>query len=589
MAAAPAVFETQPGEKARFFLQAGLSDETKQELTREIERHGGCLTDKVPIQGFVVIDPRSSGGQRLVSRWRTPDKPGRRVVPTTFVRACILHNGILPPIFTRDSRPLRMHVDGSVEDQTVRDRAYERIWHSGGDPTTPFSDADVVLVAEDNHSMAAVRAEVAGMRPQPHVEYLGWVKQCANNGECRFSPRPQPNARKTDTKPSGKSGGRARNEYTPADDYELSKYIAHKFPDQTQPGRAGNKLYRDLCDDVETYTWAARHPWSSWREHYIKNRDSFDRRIKKYCEEHDLAPLADEDSTVKSKRISKKNLSNGSATNPDEGSSAGEDNAAPPEAKSPRKRRRATRKKAMPPEKLTPSPTVKAEEATEAELPPPPAPGPSQPLRRSPSRDSWGSQWEVRVAPEDDRPDWAKRGRKRSADEAAPDYTVPTKKARREEQQAPNSEPANERQVSHPPVAALPADDSVTEDSASLAEADAVDVLAQGPAAIAESTQTQDSSVATQSEALGETQQLLAAHNAIVAGRHASPPPIAGPSHDNSTHEIDAQLSQIAHKYRFYLQDVVTVYDNVNDLQKTEQVFGDMRKAADTVLHNYGF
>lgn len=87
------------------------------------------MIDKVPLQGFVLIDAATEYGQRLVTRWRTPNNPQRRVVPASFVEACIKARGIIPPIFTaKNGDPLRIHIHHSIQVELVRDRAHERIW-----------------------------------------------------------------------------------------------------------------------------------------------------------------------------------------------------------------------------------------------------------------------------------------------------------------------------------------------------------------------------------------------------------------------------------------------------------------------------
>lgn len=76
----------------------------------------------------MLVDPTSPEGLRLIQRWRTPDKPHRRIVPVTFIAACIQAKGIIPPIFTSADGPLLFHIHDSVRKQLQRDRAAERIW-----------------------------------------------------------------------------------------------------------------------------------------------------------------------------------------------------------------------------------------------------------------------------------------------------------------------------------------------------------------------------------------------------------------------------------------------------------------------------
>lgn len=49
-------------------------------------------------------------------------------------------------------------------------------------------DADVVIVGEDEATIARVRKEYAGRRPPVRVEAVSWIKRCINAGECIYSP-----------------------------------------------------------------------------------------------------------------------------------------------------------------------------------------------------------------------------------------------------------------------------------------------------------------------------------------------------------------------------------------------------------------
>ena len=41
-----------------------------------------------------------------------------------------------------------------------------------------------------------------------------------------------------------------RQEFSIDDDLQLVAYLARHAPDKAKSGRLGNKLYKDLCDDV---------------------------------------------------------------------------------------------------------------------------------------------------------------------------------------------------------------------------------------------------------------------------------------------------------------------------------------------------
>lgn len=47
------------------------------------------MTEKIPLSGYVLIDPDTDSGNRLFEKWTKPDRPDRYVVSYTFVRASI--------------------------------------------------------------------------------------------------------------------------------------------------------------------------------------------------------------------------------------------------------------------------------------------------------------------------------------------------------------------------------------------------------------------------------------------------------------------------------------------------------------------
>ncbi|KAJ7062875.1 hypothetical protein C8F01DRAFT_1135555 [Mycena amicta] len=72
-----------------------------------------------------------------------------------------------------------------------------------------------------------------------------------------------------------------RKTYDSDDDNLLIKYLARYNPGVQ--GRKGNKIYQTLVKNAEKkWSWASRHSWSGWRDHYCKHQDEFDRKIKKY-------------------------------------------------------------------------------------------------------------------------------------------------------------------------------------------------------------------------------------------------------------------------------------------------------------------
>ncbi|KAF8067650.1 hypothetical protein FPV67DRAFT_1144408 [Lyophyllum atratum] len=91
----------------------------------------------------------------------------------------------------------------------------------------------------------------------------------------------------------------ARVFYTRDEDTLLVKYIAKYNP--TGKGRAGNTLYRKLCDDADNkWKWSRNHSWQSWRDRYYKNQEQFDEKIKAYQKKHGIS-AADPDELEKAR------------------------------------------------------------------------------------------------------------------------------------------------------------------------------------------------------------------------------------------------------------------------------------------------
>ncbi|KZW04193.1 hypothetical protein EXIGLDRAFT_716194 [Exidia glandulosa HHB12029] len=558
------VFTGDNDEPAKFFIQGDLQPEVVDTLTSDITEHGGRVIDKIPLRGFVLVDPNSESGLRLIANWRNPDKPHRRVLPTTFVSACINFGGILPAIFTTVANvPLRMHLHASIQDQVARERAYKRIWHSGGDPTASIEDAEVIIVSDGNDTLADVRAAYA-RRPAIRVEPLSWIKRCANNGECRFSDVPAPAARRR-TKTQNKSG---RNEFSADDDYKLIVYLAENNLDNR--GRKGNALYKDLCNNLVTYPWAKRHPWSSWRERYIKKCDMFDPKIAKYRQQNgiDDQPNPSPPRRVKKRKVALSDEESVNEVDSDEG-----DDPAPTlrAAAKPKAKVEYDDEPERPPggrAKSASRPPEGEEDLAEVR-----ESTPGKPLAE---QDSWGSEWNIRVAADEERrPEWAKHGRKRASPGAVDES--PAKRARlNAEKKRSSSNVHSSGSRKSPPSASSSRNgqaESVTENS-SVGE---VEQLADAVA--------DDAGLAEDDPDIGpETQQLLDAHHtALFKPRAASPPPVAGPS--SPAVDIQERLDAVAKKNRFWLEDVRDFYERTRDLSATELTFRNMREAADRVMH----
>ncbi|KAF8635703.1 hypothetical protein AX15_000327 [Amanita polypyramis BW_CC] len=89
------------------------------------------------------------------------------------------------------------------------------------------------------------------------------------------------------------------NAYTSDDDNHLIEYLSTYNPDGK--GRKGNAVYKQLTENQENrWPWNKRHPWQSWRDHYVKNEKIMDRKIKVYQRKHGIAvELKDDKNDVK--------------------------------------------------------------------------------------------------------------------------------------------------------------------------------------------------------------------------------------------------------------------------------------------------
>ncbi|KAH9483461.1 hypothetical protein JR316_0002929 [Psilocybe cubensis] len=73
----------------------------------------------------------------------------------------------------------------------------------------------------------------------------------------------------------------SKTPFSKEDEQNLVQYIAEERP--VPKNRLGNKLYQQLVENAgNRWPWAKRHSWMSWREHYKKNQELFDNKIKKY-------------------------------------------------------------------------------------------------------------------------------------------------------------------------------------------------------------------------------------------------------------------------------------------------------------------
>jgi len=78
------------------------------------QENGGEHTQKIPTQGYVLIDPTTPKGQELQERWGGADNPNRHVVPWPYLTfACYSHR-LGPTTDLKGFTPVFKDDDGEV-------------------------------------------------------------------------------------------------------------------------------------------------------------------------------------------------------------------------------------------------------------------------------------------------------------------------------------------------------------------------------------------------------------------------------------------------------------------------------------------
>lgn len=157
-----------------------------------------------PEAGIILVDPRTPRGQRYLSS-EVPDS-GFRVLPYTYIRACILRGKLLSdyaafrgvqPIFEcQDQSPLKIHIHKRLEMELSDEElanlkldiavsnfssliaTWKFIWtygqKHGGNSATPATQADVILAR--NKDLKSLRQQWAPTGNQIHGR--DWVQLC---------------------------------------------------------------------------------------------------------------------------------------------------------------------------------------------------------------------------------------------------------------------------------------------------------------------------------------------------------------------------------------------------------------------------
>ncbi|KAH9937581.1 uncharacterized protein B0H18DRAFT_971309 [Fomitopsis serialis] len=273
------IFQDSTGLATKFFIQKDIPHEIQADVCETIATLGGRVEAKVPRAGYILIQPGTAEEERLRLCWASPDRPDRYFVPYTFVEACKIHGILLKQIFIHDGQPIRMHIDSSIANVNVRATLSARIMHSGGDPTASAQSARVIL-ADPNTDIFHHLVKTYQGESDKYVESYLWVKRCIEKGQVIYTPVIYKN-------PGGRRPGEERTQFSDDDEEHLCDWIAAKIPYKKTGGRTGNRLYQQLCEmasDPE-YAWVTRHTWQSWRERYKKNAARLDAKISEIVEQ----------------------------------------------------------------------------------------------------------------------------------------------------------------------------------------------------------------------------------------------------------------------------------------------------------------
>ncbi|KAJ3480392.1 hypothetical protein NLI96_g8390 [Meripilus lineatus] len=188
--------------------------------------------------------------------------------------------------FKPDGKPVRffIQVGGPQGVTQVRaERLQRAITNHGGEVTPNHEKANTVIV-KNQRAVDKRREYYNGYMNNIYVEPPRFIHERIILGTYAHVQRP---FKKMPGRPIGSRGERFTNE----DKRHLIEYIAIKIPKAEDGGRSGDTIYKRLeqlgrDDDTGQYTWVKKHPWSSWQNHYKKNREYFDSKIQAFVDRH---------------------------------------------------------------------------------------------------------------------------------------------------------------------------------------------------------------------------------------------------------------------------------------------------------------
>ena len=87
----------------------------------------------VPRKGYLLVDPESEKGERMMKRWNDPERPDRHVVCYTFVLVSVHKRALVPdkkmegiaPVFMHEGDPVTIYVDRGLGPMRINDLTYK--------------------------------------------------------------------------------------------------------------------------------------------------------------------------------------------------------------------------------------------------------------------------------------------------------------------------------------------------------------------------------------------------------------------------------------------------------------------------------
>ncbi|KAA1475853.1 hypothetical protein DENSPDRAFT_842735 [Dentipellis sp. KUC8613] len=178
-----------------------------------------------------------------------------------------------------DGRPIKFYLHDISA--AFADPLTKKIQAHGGKITSQEAKAAVILVTKSRHYDALTSEYGTGGHPKVHMSQ--WVDECIKKRKIVRLKPPTRSSGSTAAPARGMQKSRkAAVPFSEMDRFHLCLWIAEKVPDKKKGGRNGNKIYQDLEGSYERhgkYSWAHRHTWQSWKEHYKRNQDALDKVI----------------------------------------------------------------------------------------------------------------------------------------------------------------------------------------------------------------------------------------------------------------------------------------------------------------------